>query len=313
MDVKSISCSFTDTNAISNGHSIYIDRSTSDHISIDSCKCIDCGFNSKTYSIVLDISKLDFTNNEIIFTDSEKSCGCIELVQIGEHVFDGNLFKNAYNDNSIWNSAGINAAIRNDLTSLIIKNNVFDQMRGNTQGRCFCIVNKGENNQNIQVKNNTVQNCPPGRALLKIWSQTKIENFKIDSCKFDNNSVTDCFESIGPTSHFWFENTFSGDNIEPFDLTIESCSFEANVNQNKGGGLSYGKTKYTANIKLILNRCNFSDNYAKEGGGELNLQTYQGCEINYCEFKKNKSDDGSGSIYIETDFECKKKKKKKKK
>lgn len=295
-------CKFYNSNADTNGHSIVVDQSKIEPISIDHCLFVDCGSKSTTYSIILNANTLNFINNEISFSNEKESCGCVELKKIGEHVFKGNLFKNAHNTNSIWNSAGINAGIDTNLTSLLIENNTFDCICGENQGRCFYIVSKGTNN--VQVLNNTIKNCPAGGTLLKIWFQDQKDSFKIESCNFINNSVTDCYESIGPTPHFWFENIFNGDHINPIEVTIENCYFIGGSNTILGGGLSYGKNKYTANTKLILIGCHFLDNYAEQGGGALNIQIFQSCEIKNCEFKRNKSKDGCGSIFIETDFEC---------
>ena len=102
--------------------------------------------------------------------------------------------------------------------------------------------------------NNTIQNCPSGGSLLKIWFQTQINTYKIESCNFINNYITDCYDLIGPTPHIWIENPFNRDHIYHFELILENCYFEKGSNTHKGGGLQYGKIKYGANIKLILNQ-----------------------------------------------------------
>lgn len=118
-------------------------------VTISSCKIIDCGNDKKTYSVHLDVNELDFKYNNIAFSDPENSCGCVNLAIIGTHVFNGNSFKNARYDESIWKSPGINGDVQTVFTSLLIQNNTFDSMYGTNQGRCFFIISKGNNNVQI--------------------------------------------------------------------------------------------------------------------------------------------------------------------
>lgn len=93
------SCEFTSATATDNGNSIYIIQSDLDEFAISNCDIIDCGSDSTKYSLFLEISKLNFINNHIVFNYLEQKCGCVCLQKIGSHVFRGNLFKNAQNTN----------------------------------------------------------------------------------------------------------------------------------------------------------------------------------------------------------------------
>lgn len=149
---------------------------------------------------------MNFQYNSFIFSDSLKNCGCIELKKITEHTIKANTFYNAcINDDLIWNSAGIHYDSWNDLNSIVIEDNVFDSILGNNEGRCLFVTIIKE--AFISINNNTIQNCPSGGPLVKVWFRSRRNSFKIENFKLLNNTMNDFRDqTLGCTPHFWFEN-----------------------------------------------------------------------------------------------------------
>ena len=299
-------CLFLNTLSIDTAHSIMIDKSNNDEISISYCDFIDCGENQNSYTNVFNAAKLSFCNNKMTFNDSTKNCGCIELRRITEHIIKANTFCNAgLNDNKIYYSAGIHYDSWNDLTSIVVEDNIFDSFSGNNEGRCLFITIIKE--AYISINNNTIQNCPSGGPLAKIWFRSRRDSFTIKSFVSKNNTMNDFRDQwLGCTPQFWIENTreIDDNHIDPIEITFEECNFSSNSNPTQGGALRFGKNKFIANIKVCLYKCNFIDNSAEHEGGAVYIQTYQGCKIDDCYFIDNKSNQGSGSIFIETEFQC---------
>lgn len=294
-------CTFDHSGSSKDGNSIYIAQSNGNLITISECHFIDCGTSPTNYVININCQKFDFLDNEIVFTDISKSCGCIKSNQCNEHKYERNIFRNAcveFTDHS----AGIDESNPSNSNKIVTTENTFDGISGPREGRCF-YVNLAQTY--INVDNNTIQNCPSGGILIKFDFQSQFSSFQFSKYRFINNLVDESsLSSLNICPQIFIKTPIGNDYSNQMDLTFENCYFENNYNPKKGGALSYGLNQYNANSKTLFSNCQFIGNKAEEGGSALSLHVYHSCIISNCEFIRNKSDVGRRAIFIETDFEC---------
>ena len=265
----------------------------------------NCKENNKRPSSlhpVINIHQCLFDNN-VGIESSSMTIGTTKNTPI--HI-DGCLFTNEESGSVILIPL-YNQQTGTSLTeTLKLDNNTFDSITCNEQGNCINI--KYGLSEGLVIRNNTIQNCPSGGFYFKIEFTIKINEFKIDTCQFINNTVSETWSStdseIDP--QIWIQNNKAGTSnfYNQLTLSFDNCYFENNYNPVNGGALYYGKNKYLSNTKIIMNECIFVSNQAKGEGGAISLFIYQGSEINKCEFTRNRSEGGKGAIYIETDFPC---------
>lgn len=123
-------CTFDHIQSNIDKNAIYIEQT------ITTSNFIDCGFSSNTYAIYANCDNFDFLDNEIIFSDPSKSCGCIKSNKYFEHNYRGSNFKNVHVDSDTF-SAGINESNSENSNNISLCNNVLDGISGQCNGRCI--------------------------------------------------------------------------------------------------------------------------------------------------------------------------------
>ncbi|KAK8883624.1 hypothetical protein M9Y10_042719 [Tritrichomonas musculus] len=90
-------------------------------------------------------------------------------------------------------------------------------------------------------------------------------------------------------------------------LTFRDCFFEDNNAENSispsgtPGGYGGGFASFISTlsgIQLIIDSCNFINNYAGKSGGALSLQSSGPIDVINCSFINNQDIEGGGAIYI---------------
>ena len=262
--------------------------------------------NTSGYVIVALSKNINFLNNYITFSNASKSCLCIQTKEINVHNFIGNTFENVRPSTDRWRSSVIHedATISNSLITL--ENNTFDNILGDSQGRCFYIDCKSE--CSVILKNNTIRNLPAGGVYFKVLFDKFVESYTIDSFRFVNNTVNNYwFNLLKICPQVFIQNKFiNGWSLtEKIELTFLNCYFEENSSPSDGGAIAYGKNMFTANTFICFNGCHFIENTAGKNGGALYLHTYHGCLIIKCVFNKNNAPIiNSGAIFIENDIDA---------
>ncbi|WP_334091103.1 hypothetical protein, partial [Helicobacter typhlonius] len=125
------------------------------------------------------------------------------------------------------------------------------------------------------------------------------EEFK-KQFSFTNWTLTSCYSKCtqGGALALWieFENRIG-------TLILKDCLFENNNAENSdkkggnGGGFASGLSSLSG-MQLIIDGCNFTNNYAVKSGGALSLQSSGPIEVTNCSFINNQATEGGGAIYI---------------
>lgn len=176
-------------------HALHICKTLNNEVFIADCTFTDCGNNINTHIIVLNCQKISFMRNTIQFTCSSSCCQAIQTSNnIIDHYYFTNTFKNIRCTNDNWTSPVIDARLNNQNSKITIKNNVFDNIVGDAQGRCFFINSKYVDDE-IIIDNNTFQHCPAGGFLFKIIFEKERANFEKSSCRFIQNDFSTKWEN----------------------------------------------------------------------------------------------------------------------
>ena len=326
-DITIRGCTFRKTYAYTDSNSIRLVSCHQNNSYINNNKfigrCRREGYYS-TFVIYLDVQRLYFNYNQIIFSKETEGCGCVQLNTILEHTFNGNLFQNARYSTS-YAATGKNFNNFYSYSTLNILNNTFKQIQGNNNGRWIYInaITNGNSNA-VAFRNNTFEDCPEGGILIRFYFSSTIRQYTVESYRFIRNKVNGYCVSqlyIENVNTLIYSGCYLENNMNTANnggairysnnanlVKILKWQFYDNKAKNNGSAISFQSTPWSGSIfanhasvsrDMIILQCFFDNNTAYVYGTAISFKGNLGCSISDCNFSRSTCITGSGAIYLE--------------
>ncbi|MBP6826454.1 MAG: T9SS type A sorting domain-containing protein [Saprospiraceae bacterium] len=264
--------------------------------------CIFDGNYSTSQSACIHIRQVTAADvNRCIFRNNLTNRGCVypetsTNVKIDSCLFENNetgasqfgaamftwqsnfvLSNSTIRKNTAYNAAGMYNDGRENISSFVVDNCVFDSNTVTNYGGT-CLYNWI---CNFEVKNSTFKGNYAPTSGSAMYNR---------SCK---GTIHDClFEDglAGPAGGAGFGGALANYSAGT-DITYQGCTFKRNKAQRSGGAMTVG---FTAGVKLI--DCLFEQNTAQFGGAVFCQNDTTSLSIDGCTFNENGAENNGGAI-----------------
>ncbi|OHT14544.1 hypothetical protein TRFO_15083 [Tritrichomonas foetus] len=278
------------------GQALNIREATNSAI-VDTCKFIDCGYNTNTLSVIVQVCKdFTFTQSEITFTRKKPeyiAAGIYCAYKCSFKLIDSNFTKCLCNTNKAGGAIVYKGMDRPGYTEdIVLDGCVFDN-NSNPNALSACAI-RITCTSVPELKDVTIKNHNDTSFIVAIFfSEHLRQEVILDHWVFENN----CFTSEGRETDdcggcgLWIapEKTTAGYK-DSWPLTFETCTWRNNHANKLGGAFAYGYSNTLRYIYLNFSKCIFENNICDgDKGGALSFNSQVEVKITKCTFRGNEA------------------------